>query len=62
MKTPRPLTAKQQRVMNQHQHCQASVEQHGPHWGLYCADHSVWIKWIHKDQVQKVRDLIAFAK
>lgn len=56
------VTAKQQAAFDLHAACQARIQQVGPHWGLYCADHNTWIKWIAKDQVEKVRDLIECGK
>jgi hypothetical protein len=55
-------TAKQLRVLAEHAGCEPEIRPHGPHQGLYCKTHNVWIKWIAKDQVQKVRDLIEHAK
>jgi hypothetical protein len=55
-------TAKQLRVLDQHQNCRPELRPQGPHMGLYCADHNTWIKWIAKDQVEKVRDLIQCGK
>jgi len=62
-KKKRPaVTAKQQAAFDLHAGCKARVQQVGPHWGLYCDTHNVWIKWIRKDQVETVRDLIECGK
>lgn len=45
------MTPMQQR---EHQHCLCAkrLERQGPHLGLYCAQHSVWLRWIsQKDRI-----------
>jgi hypothetical protein len=35
-----------QKREHQHQLCAKRLERSGPHLGLYCAQHSVWLRWI----------------
>jgi hypothetical protein len=37
-----------------HRQCKCAVQQRGPHWGVYCADHGTWIQWIAQDQAQQI--------
>ena len=38
---------------HEHSECEAVIRYHGPHWGIYCADHGTWIQWIRRDQIDQ---------
>jgi len=38
-----------------HNHCAMEFRPSGPHWGLYCAEHGTWIKWISKKDQERLR-------
>jgi len=41
-----------QRREQAHLLCAKRLDQRGPHWGLYCREHGVWLRWIsQKDRV-----------
>jgi hypothetical protein len=42
------------RIKQDHSACEMSVKPCGPHMGLYCAQHDVWIKWISKSDLDKL--------
>ena len=50
------------RVKQDHSLCEMSLRPRGPHMGLYCAQHGVWIKWISRSDQAKIADLIHDAK
>lgn len=39
---------RQQRA-SEHASCPTHIKQTGPHMGVYCSTHGVWLKWIPKD-------------
>jgi hypothetical protein len=45
--------AARSRTETQHLHCQMAVRAQGPHWGLYCAQHGTWIRWIPQNQLEQ---------
>ena len=49
-------------VEHEHAQCEMTVQQKGPHWGLYCAQHGTWIKWISQRDVAKIVDLVEQGK
>ena len=41
-----------QKREHQHRLCPKRQERQGPHLGLYCAQHGVWLRWIsQKDRI-----------
>ena len=59
----RPRTAKRKktgrkRIKVDHSACEMTLRPCGPHQGLYCREHGVWIKWISRQDLAKIQDLI----
>ena len=52
--------SKQKQILKEQKHmfCPMEVRQKGPHIGLYCAQHGVWIKWISQTQAQEIQDIL----
>jgi hypothetical protein len=38
--------------------CAMEVRAKGPHTGLYCREHTTWIRWISHQQAQAIIDLL----
>ena len=41
-----------------HQHCPMELRAKGPHTGLYCAQHGIWIRWISQTDADLIKDLL----
>jgi hypothetical protein len=50
------------RVKVDHSACEMTIRPLGPHQGLYCLQHKAWIKWISRQDLAKIQDLIQVAK
>ena len=55
-------TAKQLRVLRQHESCHHDVRTQGNHVGIWCATHDIRIRWIPREHEQKVREWISSGK
>ena len=42
---------KRQQTEQQHLHCEMVFLQKGPHWGMYCKQHSTWIRWVRQQEL-----------
>jgi hypothetical protein len=67
MKKTNALTPEQQSELSrrklaqrEHEHlsCAMEVRAKGPHTGLYCREHTTWIRWISHQQAQAIIDLL----
>lgn len=38
----------------EHKCCDTVMRKNGPHWGLYCAQHNTWIRWLNAAQVNQM--------
>lgn len=49
----RQQRTRQQQLRRQveHNRCEMTIRQNGPHWGLYCREHGTWIQWLRQDQL-----------
>jgi hypothetical protein len=53
------LTYQKQILKEQkHMFCPMEVLKRGPHTGLYCAQHGVWIQWISHQDAAKIQDIL----
>ena len=50
------------RVKVDHTLCEITIRPCGPHQGMYCVKHKAWIKWISKQDLSKIQDLILDGK
>lgn len=55
-------TAKQLRVLAQHEHCLPELRPQGPHVGLYCRQHGTWIKWVNPEDREKIAKILEHTK
>ena len=46
------------KIIAKHAGCPVRFEQRGPHTGMWCARHGVWLKWISKADQAKIADLL----
>jgi len=49
--------AKKNRIKIDHSNCECMIKQRGPHWGLFCAKHGSYIKWLGRQELNEVRQL-----
>lgn len=50
--------ALREKINKTHMHCRMEVRQKGPHIGLYCSEHGVWIKWISQKEADRIKDIL----
>jgi hypothetical protein len=46
--------ARQRAIELKHNHCPVEFRVQGPHTGMYCQTHDVWIRWISKQDLKKI--------
>ena len=49
---------KREQIEQEHMWCPMEVRVKGPHTGLYCAQHGVWIKWISHSEATAIKDIL----
>jgi hypothetical protein len=58
LKPKRKKKTGRKRVKQDHSACEMTIRPCGPHQGLYCAQHGKWIKWISRQDLAKIQDLV----
>lgn len=48
---------KKQRIKIDHTNCECMIKQKGPHWGLFCAEHGSYIKWLSAAELVELQQL-----
>lgn len=40
-----------QQTALEHSNCKKIIRESGPHFGLYCEQHSTWIRWLNENEL-----------
>ena len=48
---------KKRRIKIDHTNCEMILKQRGPHFGLFCAQHGSYIKWLGAAELAQVRQM-----
>ena len=51
------MSKKKKRIKQDHTNCNCLILQRGPHWGLFCAEHDAYIKWLSAGELAVVRTM-----
>lgn len=49
--------SKKRRIKIDHSNCECQLRQKGPHWGLFCAEHGSYIKWLNRQELAEIRKM-----